>query len=250
MLEVATRETSSTLSAADAVRELIIEGELRAGDRFTQGRVAARLGVSRAPLRMALERLAHQGMLESTPGGSFVVRSFSLQDVDDALYLRAQLEGAAARLAAQRQTGREPMRDLSRRVADLGRVVRDAKRDPDASLGRYAGLNDAFHAVLFVLADSHALRAAYEALIALPFAGPSALIPYQSVRPMLSAPLGLAHAQHLKILRAIRIGDGDAAESLARNHAELARYDLRAVLRRGVAISTLPGSGLISPLTP
>lgn len=106
------------------------------------------------------------------------------------------------------------MRDLSRRVADLGRVVREA----------------------------------YEALIALPFAGPSALIPYQRVRPMLSAPLGLAHTQHLKILRAIRIGDGDAAESLARAHAELARYDLRAVVRRGAELSALPGSGLISEI--
>jgi GntR family transcriptional regulator, vanillate catabolism transcriptional regulator len=246
MIETETRRSSQALSAADELRRLVLSGELRAGDRFTQERVAAQLGVSRTPLRMALEQLKHQGMLDSAPGGGYVVRSFSLREVDDALYLRGQLEGAAARLAAERTKGSDPLRGLNSFVIELNRVVDALAREPGGGLERYVELNDAFHAELFVLADSDPLREAYEALIALPFARPSALIGYQSERPRLSVPLALAHAQHQKIVRAIEAGDGTAAESEARNHAALARHDLRAVVRRGAAIRTLAGSILIS----
>jgi GntR family transcriptional regulator of vanillate catabolism len=246
MLGMKTREYSQTRSAADGLRQLILDGELRAGDQFTHERIATRLGVSRAPLRMALEQLKHQGILHSRPGGRFTVRSFSLREVEEAIHLRGQLEGEAARLAAERKAGSDPLHDLRTCVAHLDRVVADASHEPSASLERYGELNDAFHAELFVLADSDALRDAYKAVLALPFARPSALLPYQTERPPLSVPLGLAHAQHQRILSAIKVGDGEAAESQARNHANMALHDLHAVIRRGAAIATLPGSGLIS----
>ena len=91
MLGMKTREYSQTRSAADGLRQLILDGELRAGDQFTHERIATRLGVSRAPLRMALEQLKHQGILHSRPGGRFTVRSFSLREVEEAIHLRGQL---------------------------------------------------------------------------------------------------------------------------------------------------------------
>jgi GntR family transcriptional regulator, vanillate catabolism transcriptional regulator len=245
MLGQETGELSQTRSAAEGLRQLILDGELRAGDRFTQERVAARLGVSRAPLRMALEQLKHQGMLDSTPGGRFVVRSFSLREVGEAIHLRGQLEGAAARLAAQRRTGSDPLRRLDACVTQLDRVIGDPTGRPSGSLEQYGELNDALHAEIFVLADSDALSDAYEALMALPFARPSALLAYRGESPPLTVPLGLAQVQHHRILNAIRTGDGETAESEARNHAELARHDLHAVVRRGAAIATLPGGWLV-----
>jgi GntR family transcriptional regulator of vanillate catabolism len=246
MSEFETKKTSKTASTTDGLRRLILEGELRAGDRLTESRLTARLGVTRAPLRLALERLKQLGMLESMPGGGFCVRSFSLQDVSDAIYLRGRLEGAAARLAAERKGGRDTLRALNACVRRLDRVVGEVGHRHVRSRDRYGELNDAFHIELFVLADSDVLREAYEALIALPFARPSAFLAYQAERPTLSIPVGLAHTQHQKILRAIDAGDGKIAEWLAQNHADLARHDLRAVIRRGAAIGALPGSGLIT----
>jgi GntR family transcriptional regulator of vanillate catabolism len=241
-----TREPSRTQSAAHRLRELILEGELRAGDRLIEERLAERLGVSRAPLRIALGQLKYQGMVTSIPGGGFVIRSFSLQEVEDAIHLRGQLEGAAARLAAERNSGADPLRHLTTRVTQLGRAVNDAASELGGTLKRYAKLNDAFHADLFEMAGSDVLRDAYKDLVALPFAQPSAFLAYQGERPTLSVPLAFAHRQHQKILHAIKAGDSEAAETLARDHANLARHDLRAVVRRGAAIDALPGSGLIS----
>jgi GntR family transcriptional regulator, vanillate catabolism transcriptional regulator len=246
MLEIKIRKASQTPEAADELRQLILDGELRAGERFTQGRVAAQLGLPRTTVRMALEQLKHQRMLDSRPGGRYAVRSFSLREVADAIHLRGQLEGSAARLAAERKTGLGPLRDLNACLVHLDRVVEESTRELSDTLDRYVELNDAFHAGLFVLAGSDPLRDAYEALVVLPFAGPSAFIGYQSEQPTLSVPLGLAHAQHHKIANAIAAGDGEEAESLARNHADVARRELRAVISRGAAIETLSGSVLIS----
>ena len=241
-----TTKASRTLSAAHRLRELILEGELQAGDRLIEERLAARLGVSRGPLRIALGQLRHQGILESIPGKGFIVRSFSLNEVGDAIYLRGQLEGAAARLAAEHKSGAYRLRRLIGCVTQLDHAVRDAARESEGNLERYSKLNNAFHADLFTMAGSDALRDAYAALVALPFARPSAFLAYQAGHPTLTVPLAFAHRQHQKILNAIVAGDGEAAESLARKHATLARHDLHAVVRRGAAIATLPGSGLIS----
>jgi GntR family transcriptional regulator, vanillate catabolism transcriptional regulator len=240
------RDASRTQSAAHRLRQLILEGELRAGDRLIEERLAERLGVSRAPLRIALAQLKYQGMVTSIPGRGFVIRSFSLQEVEDVIYLRGQLEGAAARLAAQRSSGADPLGHLTARVTQLDRAVDDAASELEGNLKRYAKLNDAFHADLFEIAESDVLRDAYKDLVALPFAQPSAFLAYQGERPTLSVPLAFAHRQHQKILNAIKAGDSEAAEALARNHADLARHELRAVVRRGAAIATLPGSALIS----
>src|SRR5947207_2258604 len=64
--------------------------------------LVARLGMSRTPIRLALERLAHIGLLEAAATGGFTVREFTLAEVRDAIEVRGVLEGTAARLAAER----------------------------------------------------------------------------------------------------------------------------------------------------
>src|SRR5690606_8527759 len=84
------------------LREMVLRGEFEPGERLLTVPLAERLGVSRTPIRLALERLAQEGILEAGPGGGFTVRSFTLSDIWDAVEARAVLEGAAARLAAER----------------------------------------------------------------------------------------------------------------------------------------------------
>jgi GntR family transcriptional regulator of vanillate catabolism len=238
------RDASGTLIAIRGVTRLIMDGELKAGDRVSQVSIASALEVDRASVQLAFERLKRQGVLDSGAGGGFVVRSFTVPQVEDAIFLRGQLEGAAARLATQR-SGATGVSDLIARVTDLDHVVDDTEEDLELSLARYRELNDAFHAELFALADSDVLTDAYESLVALPFAQPSAWLVYGSQDPILSVPIQFGQIQHRKILKAIESGDSEEAEMLARHHADLARYDMRAVMRRGAAIGMLPGSGLI-----
>ena len=84
------------------LREMLLEGHFQPGERIREVPLAAELGVSRIPLRLVLERLAHEGLLEVRPTRGFVVQRFSTTDIYDAIELRGLLEGMAARLTAEK----------------------------------------------------------------------------------------------------------------------------------------------------
>src|SRR5438128_11844505 len=93
---------SQTGRAFFLVREMLLRGEVARGERISELPLVARLGMSRTPIRLALERLAHIGLLEATASGGFSVREFTLDEVRDAIEVRGVLEGTAARLASER----------------------------------------------------------------------------------------------------------------------------------------------------
>src|SRR6185436_3496302 len=84
------------------LREMIFRGDFQPGERLSELSLVARLSISRTPIRLALERLAHEGLLEASASGGFVAREFTLEDVWDAIEIRGVLEGSAARFAAER----------------------------------------------------------------------------------------------------------------------------------------------------
>src|SRR6187431_2874937 len=84
------------------LREMILRGDFQPGERLSELSLVARLSISRTPIRLALESLAHEGLLESSASGGFVARAFTIEDVWDAIEVRGVLEGTAARLAAER----------------------------------------------------------------------------------------------------------------------------------------------------
>ena len=94
------------------LRKSLLRGEFHPGERLSELPLVARLGVSRTPIRLALERLAHEGLLETLPSGGFQVRQFNLADIWDAIEMRGVLEGTAARMAAERLCDRGEMRGI------------------------------------------------------------------------------------------------------------------------------------------
>ena len=62
---------SQTERAVLALREILLRGDFAAGQRLTELTLVARLGASRTPVRHALNRLAHEGLLEALPAGGF-----------------------------------------------------------------------------------------------------------------------------------------------------------------------------------
>src|SRR5690348_3698469 len=95
-------EDSQIARAFVGVRDLLLRGDFARGERISELPLVARLGVSRTPIRLALERLAHMGLLDVAATGGFTVREFALSEVLDAIEVRGVLEGTAARLAAER----------------------------------------------------------------------------------------------------------------------------------------------------
>jgi DNA-binding GntR family transcriptional regulator len=84
---------------AALVREMIVDGRLPAGERINEVRLAARIGVSRTPLREALSRLVSEGALTEEPRRGMFVRPLSSEEVREIYPIRSILDPAALRLA-------------------------------------------------------------------------------------------------------------------------------------------------------
>ncbi len=91
-------------SIADQLRDEILEGRLAAGSRLIETDLAERFGVSRGPIRDALNELARQGLAQDLPRRGTFVSSLSERDLDEVYVLRRAIEEAAVRLAITRAT--------------------------------------------------------------------------------------------------------------------------------------------------
>jgi GntR family transcriptional regulator, vanillate catabolism transcriptional regulator len=238
------RSSSQVAKATLALREMLVQGRFRPGERLREVPLAAQLHVSRIPLHLALERLAHEGFLQLRSTRGFVVQGFSQADIRDAIELRGLLEGSAARLAAERlQDDREldPLRQASREMLALARQ----RTLTLEAFNRYIELNAQFHNALLDLARSRMLRRAIEHVCSLPFASPSAFLNRQQASPELRELFLIAADQHGLIVDAIAHREGMRAEALTREHARVARRNLDEALQNLEPVQNLSGAGLM-----
>ncbi|MGV8833918.1 MAG: GntR family transcriptional regulator [Devosia sp.] len=239
-----TRQQPQSLKALMGVRDLILGGHARSGERLSEVAIGEKLGLSRTPIRAALARLEQEGLLELIPSGGFAVRSFTQDEVIDAIELRGVLEGTAARLAAERGVKPAKLKDIKGLVGALDETFRD--RPEDMAFERYVELNAAFHEALACLAGSETIRREIERVTRLPFASPSAFLDKQADVPAFRQSLVLGQAQHRAIVSAIELREGGRAEALAREHGRLARQNLEYVIEqdRGL-LSRMPALALV-----
>jgi GntR family transcriptional regulator of vanillate catabolism len=226
-----------------SLRERILSGEFKPGDRMSELRLVERLGVSRTPLRLALASLEHEGLLRSLPGGGYVVREFTRADIRDAIELRGVLEGTAARFAAERGASRRDLRALRSINDSVEPLVHLADYE---SFERYVALNEVFHARLLKMADSPLLERTLEGVLSLPFASPSALVLQHAQLPESREILIIAHRQHLWLVDAIEGREGARADSIAREHARLSLTNLEIVLSHRGLLDQVPGASLLA----
>jgi GntR family transcriptional regulator of vanillate catabolism len=232
---------SQTARAFAGIRKLLLLGEFVRGERISELPLTDRLCMSRTPIRLALERLAHVGLLDVGLNGGFFVRGFTVEDVRDAIELRGILEGTAGRLAAERLV------DTSELAAAFHHQEHadDSARSID-SFGEYMDANEAFHAAIVSLAKSEMLHRSVQYVISLPFASPSAMV---SPTSRLATPkewLTIAQEQHRAILDAISKRQGTRAEHLAREHAQHSLMVFEFALSDESVLTEVPGSMLIN----
>lgn len=223
------------------LRELLLRGEFQAGERLSELSLVTRLGVSRTPIRFALDRLAHEGLLEPSPSGGFVVRAFTVNDIWDALEMRASLEGIAARCAAERLSEDSELSTLRKLQSEMDQIV-NANLD---TFTQYVRLNESFHFGLMRLAKSPMLERTLNHLNTLPFAGPSKLVFARVTAPEGSKLLIQGHQEHHAIVNAIAHRQPSLAEQLARDHVALTRHNLEAALEQAETWRDMPGAQLI-----
>lgn len=150
------RATASLI--ADAVRQAILDGRFEPGTQLTEAQLAEQLGVSRGPVREALQRLIEAGVLESRPHRGVRVVELDDADVADVYDARAVIERAAA--------CRIGLRGDVERIDQLEALVGEmAERARSGTWDEVADVDVRFHEALVAGAESPRLTRAYETLL-------------------------------------------------------------------------------------
>lgn len=146
------RGASLSKEVLERLRKAILTGELAEGTPLPEAQTAAKLGVSRVPVREALVELERQGLVEFDLHGRACVKPFTPDDITEILSLRASLQAMAARLAATKFTDEDAQR--------LESVVARAARTHD--LTEFSSLDTAFHDAIVAVARHRRLQRVWD----------------------------------------------------------------------------------------
>lgn len=135
---------------ADALREMILEGELIEGAKIREKALTERFGVSRTPLREAMKMLAAEGLIDLIPNRGAVVSPQSQAELSDAFPVLAMLEQLAGTLAAERASTAEIAQ-----IVDMTARLRDTVSQEDRIA--YFALNQQIHDAILAAARNETL---------------------------------------------------------------------------------------------
>ena len=124
------------------LRDLILRGEFKMGDRLMQEEWAAKLGVSRMPLREALKQLEVEGLVRMEPRRGAIVTPISIDDIEEIYQLRAMLEGEAA-VKALPFLDEEDIRDLEELYEQMIQLDHS-----ETDMEKYMKMNADFHQII------------------------------------------------------------------------------------------------------
>ena len=188
----------------EAMRQAIIQLQLRPGDPLSEAEMARQFGVSRQPVREAFIKLAEVGLVEIRPQRGTSVVMISRREVENARFIREALEVAVARkAAAEADTAQHDMLD------SLIERQRLASRAGD--MAEFLRLDEAFHQAIAQAADCERAWRLLENLKA-----QMDRVRYLSLAD--ATPLETLITQHAAIAYGIRRHDADAAEAGMRKH--------------------------------
>lgn len=205
MVSTTSAGRSGNTDAYSMILDAIDTGSYRPGDRLVESELAERFGVSRTPIREALQRLETQSLL-ARDGRSLIVASLDHNQMAELYVVRGELEGLAARLAARNATEEEV------------RLLREMVSDDDALVAHPAALSRAnrrFHKQIHLASHNRFLVQQLDLV-------------HRSMALMATTSLAvvgrgeIAQAEHDKIVAAIEARDGDAADAALRAHISVA----------------------------
>ena len=182
----------------------IVQGRLPGGERLAEENIAASLGVSRTPVREAVQRLAQDGFVELIPNKGARVRSLSSTEIIQTYAVREALEGLAARLAAQHRDAN----DLDRLAKTLMRLERLPSNDYSAQ----TAVDLEFHAAI--------ANASKNAVLQDTLRGLRDTIARAKLITRKTNQATETKLEHQTILKHIQNGEADAAEESARAHVQ------------------------------
>lgn len=198
--------TKASERAYDAIRAMILSGELASGDALREEALAQACGVSRTPIREALRQLETDLLVRRTESQRSYVADWSLDDVADAFELRAMLEGYAAKRAAERMND-----GMLARLKEQNNAIYSAisKSAPDVTA--FLDHNREFHALVLEAAGSRRLTNLLTALIEQP-------VVWRTAHHYDPKAFECSHNEHADLISAFERRDGAWAEAVMAGH--------------------------------
>ncbi len=195
---------SNTQKLKDALEEDIINGRLLPGDRLDHGALAKQYGVSRTPIREAVQQLVVSGLVDVRPKKGTFVAKVSLDQLIEMFEVMAELEGMCGRLAARRIQTRE-LEDL--RSALLHCENPEVMADPDD----YYYENEDFHNCIYKASHNEFLATEARQL-------KQRLKPYRRMQLHVRNRVSNSISEHREIFEAIESGNEQEAEQHLKDH--------------------------------
>lgn len=202
-------EVSVSVRVYEAIRDAITQTNLYEIDeadlRLDERELASRLGVSRTPIREALVRLEHEGLVTSVPRRGYSIARKSKAELLEIIIVWAALESMAARLVTLHATDES--------IASLRQIF--ARFDGEriaANIDEYSSANVRFHQRIIELSGCETLRRTADGI----------LIHVRSIRHRTigeNERFQRSIVDHMHIIEAIEQRDADLAERLVRDHA-------------------------------
>jgi DNA-binding GntR family transcriptional regulator len=192
-----------------ALRDAIVSGRLKRGERIVEDKICSELGVSRSPLREALRKLEGEGLVTILPRRGAVVTDLSQEDLRELFDVREVLEGLSASLAAA-LISPEELDELDGICAAMEKGIR--ARD----IQTVTQLNGRFHELITKASRNRWIRDFMTSIRA-----QTQHVYRSSIENPARAPGSVA--EHRAIVQALREHDSQRAEMLARQHVQSAR---------------------------
>lgn len=230
----------------EELRADILAGRFPVEGRIAEDAIARNLGLSRTPIRHALRALELEGLLHRQPRRGYRVRSYTIEEVADAIEVRGELEAMAARIQAE-AGWTSGTRERLAALGWEGAAIAAGKLERDSQI-RWAALNLEFHDALVLGTAKVGLIHAYEQLKRMPLVSPRAMLFERIAGERSHRQLSAAQADHERVIKAIDERKGQRAAEIMRDHAirsgEAKRENADALLANQLVVGEL-GAALV-----
>lgn len=193
------------------LKERLLDGHFRPGERLNADGLAAELGVSRQPVFDAFKRLSTEGLVSVKPHVGCRVAAYDMAEVRDYFRMFAAVEGAAAELAAERRSD-EALKALRRLHAQIGGLTDLPTADERAE--SYRALNRQFHSMIHAMCATPIVESFGAAM----YDRADFVINSSSPVSPFADTIPYRHREHAAIVAAIETGDSEAARIAASAH--------------------------------
>lgn len=214
-------------SIAESIRNSIINGKIKPGERLLEPNVAKLLGVSRTPVREAFFQLESEGLVEVMPRKGAIVSDISIKDATELYSVRSVLEGLAAKYASK-NISKEKIGELKKINEQL---IALAKSESD-NFREITELNNQFHDLINRESKNEKLYQTIELLR-------KQTMRYNYIYLSVMFRLKVSIGEHEEIIKLISEGKDEEAEKYMRRHVEDAGKQLCVYIKSGVTKQTV-----------